>query len=124
MVARSARPVAFDHDAIFLGSTVSTVPFFLVTRRDRPPVEPGGLAVTFAVAAVGARPGIRRRGRVPGEDHLPTGFATVLASARPTSRIRRGARRDALVAGPAKRSRLARWPRGSPIGGAPEQGRS
>ena len=112
---------------IFLGSTVSTVPIFLVTWRIARRFGWRGLAVTFAVAAVGGPPReFAVEAKFPEWITYTPGIATVLAlGAAYVGRFAGGHGVMRLVAGPAKGSRLARWPwEAAQSGAAPQQGRS
>jgi len=111
---------------IFLGSTVSTVPIFLVTWRIARRFGGRGLAVTFAVAAVGGPPReFAVEAKFPEWITYAPGIATVLAlSAAYVGAFAAGHGVMHLVAGPAKGSRLARWPwEAAQPGAAPDRGR-
>ena len=109
----------------YLGTTVSTVPIFLVTWRIARRFGWRGLAVTFAVVAVGGPPREFAVGaKFPEWVTYAPGIATILALSAGYVGGRGGARGDRLVAGPAKGSRLARWPwEAAQSGAAPGQGR-
>jgi len=111
---------------VFLGSTVSTVPIFLVTWRIARRFGGRGLAVTFAVAAVGGPPReFAVEAKFPEWITYAPGIATVLAlSAAYVGAFAAGHGVMHLVAGPAKGSRLARWPwEAAQPGAAPDRGR-
>jgi hypothetical protein len=110
---------------LFFASTVSSVPSFLVTWRIARRFGGRGLAVTFAVAAVGGPPReFAVAAQFPEWVTLAPGIATVLAiSAAYVGAFAGGYGVMRLVAGPARRSRLARWPwEAAPSGAAPEGG--
>jgi hypothetical protein len=110
----------------YLGTTVSTVPIFVVTWRIARRFGWRGLAVTLAVAAVGGPPReIAVAARFPEWITLAPGIAMVLAiSATYVGGFAAGHGVMRLVAGPAKESRLARWPwEAAQSGAAPGQGR-
>jgi hypothetical protein len=111
---------------LFLGSTVSTVPIFLVTWRIARRFGWRGLAVTLAVAAVGGPPReFAVEAKFPEWITYTPGIATVLAlSAAYVGLFAVGHGVMRLVAGTAKGSRLARWPWEAPqSGAAPDRGR-
>ncbi|HEV3164296.1 MAG TPA: hypothetical protein VGZ22_09725 [Isosphaeraceae bacterium] len=97
---------------LYLGSTVSTIPIFLVTWRIARRFGWRGLAATFAVAAVGGPPReFAVEARFPEWITYAPGIATVLAlSAAYAGGLAAGHGVMRLVAGPAQGSRLARWP--------------
>jgi hypothetical protein len=108
----------------YLGTTVSTVPIFLVTWRIARRFGWRGLAVTFAVAAVGGPPReIAVASKFPELVTVTPGIAMVLAlSVGYVGAFAVGHGVMRLVAGPAKGSRLARWPwEAAQPGAAPDQ---
>jgi hypothetical protein len=110
---------------LYLGTTVSTVPIFLVTWRISRRFGWRRLGVTLAVAEVGGPPREFAVGaKFPEWVTYAPGIATILALSAGYVGGRGGARGDRLVAGPAKGSRLARWPwEAAQSGAAPDQGR-
>src|SRR5271156_1993558 len=105
---------------LYLGTTVSTIPIFLVTWRIARRFGWRGLAVALADAAVGGPPRVFAvEAKFPPWITYTPGIATVLAlSAAYVGGFaaRHGVMR--LVAGPAKRSRIARWQWEAPQSGA------
>jgi hypothetical protein len=97
---------------LYLGTIVSTVPIFLVTWRIARRFGWRGLAVTLVVAAVGGPPReFAVAARFPQWMTIAPGLATVLVlSAGYVGGFAAGHGVMRLVAGPAKGSRLARWP--------------
>jgi hypothetical protein len=96
----------------YFATAVSTVPIFLVTWRIARRFGWKGLAVTFAVAAVGGPPReLAVAAQYPEWITLTPGIAMVLfLSAGYVGAFAVGHGVMRLVAGPAKGSRLARWP--------------
>jgi hypothetical protein len=96
---------------LFVGATVSTVPIFLVTWRIGRRFGWRGLAVTFAVAALGPLREFAVEATFPAWITFARGVATVLAiSAGYVGAFAAGHGVMRLVAGPARGSQLARWP--------------
>ena len=96
----------------YLGTTVSTIPIFFVTWRIARRFGGRGLAVTLAVAAVGGPPReFAVAAAFPQWTTIAPGIATVLVlGAGYVGAFAAGHGVMRLVAGPAKGSRLARWP--------------
>jgi hypothetical protein len=96
----------------YLGTTVSTVPIFLVTWRIARRFGWRGLAVTFAVVAVSGPPReIAVASMAPELVTVTPGIAMVLAlSVGYVGAFAVGHGVMRLVAGPAKGSCLAQWP--------------
>jgi hypothetical protein len=110
----------------YLGTTVSTIPIFFVTWRIARRFGGRGLAVTLAVAAVLGPPReLAVAARFPQWITYTPGIAMILAlSAAYIGGFAAGHGVMRLVAGPAKGSRLARWPwEAAPSGAAPDRGR-
>jgi hypothetical protein len=96
---------------LYFATAVSTVPIFLVTWRIARRFGWRGLAVTFAVAALGPLREFAVEAKYPDWVTLTPSIATVLAiSAAYVGGFALGHGVMRLVAGPAKGSRLARWP--------------
>lgn len=97
---------------LFLGAAVSTVPIFLVTWRIARRFGWRGLAVTFALAAVIGPPReFAVAATFPEWVTYAPGVAPVLAiAAAYGGGLAAGHGVMRLVAGPARGSRLARWP--------------
>ncbi len=111
---------------LYLGTTVSTIPIFLVTWRIARRFGWRGLAVTLAVAAVGGPPReFAVEAKFPQWITYAPGIATVLAlSAAYVGLFAAGHGVMRLVAGPAKGSDLARWPwEAAQSGATPDGGR-
>jgi hypothetical protein len=109
---------------LYLGTTVSTVPIFLVTWRIDRRFGWRGLAVTLAVAAVGGPPReLAVAAKFPKWITYVPGIATVLAlSAAYVGGFATGHGVMRLVAGPATGSRLTRWPwEAAQSGAAPDR---
>jgi hypothetical protein len=97
---------------LYLATAVSTAPIFLVTWRIARRFGWSGLAVTFAVAAVLGPPReLAVEAKFPEWITYAPGVATILAiSAAYVGAFAAGHGVMRLVAGPARGSRLARWP--------------
>jgi hypothetical protein len=110
----------------YLGTIISTVPIFLVTWRIARRFGWRGLALTFAVAVVGGPPReFAVAATFPQWTTIAPGIATILVfSAGYVGGFAAGHAVMRLVAGPAKGSRLARWPwEAVRSGAAPDRGR-
>jgi hypothetical protein len=96
---------------LFLATVVSTIPIFLVTWRIARRFGGRGLAVTFAVVALGPLREFAVEAKYPEWITFAPGVATVLAiSAAYVGGFAAGDGVMRLVAGPARGDRLARWP--------------
>jgi hypothetical protein len=96
---------------LFFATVVSTVPIFLVMWRIARRFGWKGLAVVLAIAALGPLREFAVAAKYPEWVTLTPGIATVLAiSAAYVGGFAMGHGVMRLVAGPAKGSRLARWP--------------
>jgi hypothetical protein len=97
---------------LFLGTAVSTVPIFLVTWRIARRFGGRGLAITFAVAAVlGPLREFAVEAKFPEWITYNKNVSTVLAlAALYAGGFAAGHGVMRLVAGPARKDRLARWP--------------